>query len=371
MAGNVANIKPYGSSAGREHPDHYKRPDTLIVDIHGHIMTEGVDEEVRKHVPAMSLDAVKYASPLTRELNKKQNEDRHEELVGVTKRLADMDKMCVDVMAISPQPPQMHYDAPEALGQETAQKVNDNIARAVSEAPDRLVGLGTVPLQNTDMALKELDRIINELGFKGIQIGAQIGQDELSAERFEPFWAKCEELDIPILLHPTSFASDRFGAHYLTNIIGNPLDTTVAIHYLIFDGVLARYPGLKIVAVHGGAFVAAYSARMDHAWGQREDCCLHIDQPPTSYLKNMYFDTTVFSTHQLDYLAKQYGTDRIVLGTDYPFDMADYDPTEHIMGLDDSYSAADKEAMCGLTSAGLLKIDVNDFARANPQDNWS
>ena len=371
MPGNVANIKPYGSSAGREHPDHYKRPDTLIVDIHGHIMTEGVDEEVRKHVPAMSLDAVKYASPLTRELNKKQNEDRHEELVGVTKRLADMDDMCVDVMAISPQPPQMHYDAPDALGQETAQKVNDNIARAVSEAPDRLVGLGTVPLQNTDMALKELDRIIGELGFKGIQIGAQIGQDELSAERLEPFWAKCEELDIPILLHPTSFASERFGAHYLTNIIGNPLDTTVAIHYLIFDGVLARYPGLKIVAVHGGAFVAAYSARMDHDWGQREDCCLNIDQLPTSYLKNMYFDTTVFSTHQLDYLAKLYGTDRIVLGTDYPFDMADYDPTEHIMGLDDSYSAADREAMCGLTSAGLLKIDVNDFARANPQDNWS
>jgi aminocarboxymuconate-semialdehyde decarboxylase len=321
-------------------------------------------------VPANTLDAVKYASPLTREISKKQNEDRHEELVGVTKRLADMDKMCVDVMAISPQPPQMHYAAPDALGQETAQKVNDNIARAVSEAPDRLIGLGTVPLQNTDMALKELDRLTNDLGFKGIQIGAQIDKDELSAERLEPFWAKCSEMEIPILLHPTSFASERFGAHYMTNIIGNPLDTTVAVHYLIFDGVMARHPGLKFVIVHGGAFVAAYAARMDHAWGQREDCCLHIDQPPSSYLKNMYFDTVVFANDQLEFLVKKYGSDKIVLGTDYPFDMADYDPTEHVMGID-SISMADKEAICGQNSASLLGVDVNDFARAKPQDNWS
>ena len=101
-----------------------------------------------------------------------------------------------------------------------------------------------------------------------------------------------------------------------------------------------------------------------------EDCCLHIDQPPTSYLKNMYFDTTVFATDQLDFLARKYGSDKIVLGTDYPFDMADYDPTEHIMGLD-GFSASEKEAMCGLNSANLLKVDVNDFARANPQENWS
>jgi len=273
-------------------------------------------------------------------------------------------------MAISPQPPQMHYGAPDALGQETAIKVNDNIARAVSEAPDRLMGLGTVPLQNTDMALKELDRITTELGFKGIQIGAQIGNDELSAERLEPFWAKCSEMEIPILLHPTSFASERFGAHYLTNIIGNPLDTTVAVHYLIFDGVLARHPGLKFVVVHGGAFVAAYAARMDHAWGQREDCCLHIDQPPTSYLKNMYFDTVVFANDQLEFLVQKYGSDKIVLGTDYPFDMADYDPTEHVMGID-SLSKADKEAICGLNSAKLLGVTPDDFARANPQPNWS
>lgn len=370
MVGNVAKINPYGSSAGRKHPEHYKRPETLIIDIHGHIRTDGVDEEVRKFVPAMSLDAVKYASPLTRELNKKQNEDRLEELLSITRRLADMDKMCIDVMAISPEPPQFHYGAPDALGQETAEKINNNIARAVAEAPDRLIGLGTVPLQNTDMALTELDRLTSELGFKGIEIGAQIGNDELSAERLEPFWARCEELDIPILLHPTSFASERFGAHYLTNLIGNPLDTTVAIHYLIFDGVLARYPGLKLVAVHGGGFVAAYAARMDHAWGQREDCCLHIEQPPTSYLKNLYFDTTVFSNDQLEFLAKKYGSDKILLGTDYPFDMGEYDPTEHIMGID-GFSKPDQEAICGLNTAELLKVNLNDFTRATPQENWS
>ena len=363
MPGNVDNIRPYQSSAGREHPEHYKRPDSLVIDIHGHILTEGVDEEVRKHVPADTLDAVKYASPLTRELNMKQNKERWKELTGVDQRLADMDRMCVDVMALSPAPPQFHYAAPAALGQETAEKVNNNIAKVVKENPDRLVGLGTVPLQDTDMALKELDRLTNELGMKGIEIGAQIDKDELSAKRLEPFWAKCAEMEIPILLHPTSFASDRFGAHYLTNIIGNPLDTTVAVHYLIFDGVLERHPGLKFVVVHGGAFVAAYAARMDHAWAQREDCCLHIDRPPTSYLKDMYFDNVVFANDQLEFLIKKYGADKIVLGTDYPFDMAEYDPTEHVMGID-SISTADKEAICGLNSANLLGVDVNDFSRA-------
>src|SRR3546814_6365682 len=122
MPSNAANIRPYQSTAGQPHPDTFKRPDTLVVDIHGHILTEGVDEEVRKHVPAERLDAVKFAGALTRELNQKQGRERREELIGVDKRLADMDRMCVDVMAISPVPPQFHYHAPAALGHETAQK---------------------------------------------------------------------------------------------------------------------------------------------------------------------------------------------------------------------------------------------------------
>lgn len=370
MPSNAANIRPYQSSAGRAHPEHFSRPETLIVDIHGHILTEGIDEEVRKHVPPERLDAVKFAGELTRKLNQKQNKERWEELTGVEKRLADMDRMCVDVMAISPVPPQFHYHAPAALGHETAQKINDNVARAVGQAPDRLVGLGTVPLQDTDLALRELDRLTDELGLAGIEIGAKVVDDELSAERFEPFWAKCEEKDVPILLHPTSFASERFGNHYLTNIIGNPLDTTVAIHYLIFDGVLDRHPDLKFVVVHGGAFAAAYAARMDHAWAQREDCCLHIDQPPTSYLAKMYFDTVVFANDQLEFLARKYGSDRIVLGTDYPFDMAEYDPTEHVVGIE-AFSQNDKEKICGLNAAQLLGLDVNAYARAKSPGNWS
>lgn len=370
MPSNAANIRPYQSSAGRSHPDTFTRPDTLIIDIHGHILTEGVDDEVRKHVPPESLDAVKYAGALTRELNKKQNQERWEELTGIDKRLADMDKMCVDVMAISPVPPQFHYSAPASLGHEVSQQINDNVALTVGKCPERLIGLGTVPLQDTELALEELDRAINALGLAGIEIGAKVGQDELSAERLDPFWERCQELDIPILLHPTSFASDRFGNHYLTNIIGNPLDTTVAIHYLIFDGVLDRFPELKLVVVHGGAFAAAYAARMDHAWAQREDCCLHIQQPPTSYLKKMYFDTVVFSNDQLEFLGKKYGTDHILLGTDYPFDMAEYDPTEHVVGID-AFSQSDKEKICGLNAAELLGIDVNAYARAKSPGNWS
>ena len=167
---------------------------------------------------------------------------------------------------------------------ESAEIINNNIANTVKTNPKRLTGLGTVPLQNTDLAIKELERCF-KLGFKGIQIGARVGNEELSAPRLEPFWKRCEELDILIFIHPSSFYSDRFGEHYMLNVIGNPLDTSVAVHYLIFDGVMARYPKIKFYLSHGGAFPASYAARMDHAYGARIDARQKIYEKPTTYLK--------------------------------------------------------------------------------------
>ncbi len=198
--------------------------------------------------------------------------------------------------------------------------------------PDRFVALGTVPLQDGNEAAKELERSMQELGFKGCQILTNVAGKELSDPAFAPFWAKAEALGALVVIHPNGFTGgERFSRLYFSNVIGNPLDTTVALHYLIFDGVLERHPNLKILAVHGGGYLGGYSGRIDHAWGARTDVANKLPKPPTEYLKKVYFDTVVFTPHQLEYLVKVFGADHILMGTDYPFDMADYDPVGHVV----------------------------------------
>ncbi|MEA2994910.1 MAG: aminocarboxymuconate-semialdehyde decarboxylase, partial [Alphaproteobacteria bacterium] len=148
--------------------------------------------------------------------------------------------------------------------------------------------------------------------------------------------------------------AQRLSRFYFNNVIGNPFETTLALHYLIFDGVLERHPDLKILAVHGGGYLAAYSGRIDHAWGARADCQAGLPKPPTHYLKKIYFDTVVFTPHQLHALIETFGADHVVMGTDYPYDMAEYEPIEHLVsaGLDSSTVAA----IAGLNAKKLLGL---------------
>ena len=136
------------------------------------------------------------------------------------------------------------------------------------------------------------------------------------------------------MMHPNGFThGERLTHFYFNNVLGNPLDTTLALHNLIFSGTLARFPDLKLMAVHGGGYLPAYSGRIDHAWGARQDCHASLPLPPTTYLRQVYLDTVVFSYHQLAYLLDLFGPDRILMGTDYPFDMAEYNPIGHIAGI--------------------------------------
>jgi aminocarboxymuconate-semialdehyde decarboxylase len=267
-----------------------------------------------------------------------------------------MDAMGVDMQLICPGPPQLYYTVRLDIAAQATRILNDGIAEYVGKYSDRLVALGGVPLQDGNEAATELERCMKQLKFKGVEILTNVAGNELSNPAYSPFWKKAEELGAIVLIHPNGFThADRLKRFYFNNVIGNPLETTIALHYLIFDGVLERHPNLKILAVHGGGYLGGYSGRIDHAWGARSDAHGDLPKPPTHYLKrNVYFDTVVFTPEQLQTLVKTFGADHVVMGTDYPFDMADFDPVEHVMSS--GFDAATAAAIAGENARKLLGL---------------
>src|SRR2546430_8586541 len=181
-----------------------------------------------------------------------------------------MDRMAIDIQAITPSPAQTYYSAEPELGIATARVINDNLADICGRYPDRFVGLGTVPFQAPELAIAELERLRNSLGFRGIEIMTHVAGEDLSGERFRKIFARCEDLGLVVFMHPDGFTeAQRLADHYFNNVIGNPLDSTVALHHLIFGGMLADYPNLKLVVAHGGGVFPAYSGRIYHAPSSR------------------------------------------------------------------------------------------------------
>ncbi|MGQ7790854.1 amidohydrolase family protein [Faunimonas sp. B44] len=327
----------YGPTAARTHgrPGRETRPKSTTVDVHSHIAVPEAAELVKPHLDWSTVPLAHFATPETKALNQKQDADRTSRFLEYDVRLADLDAMGVDVQVVKPPPPQCYYTVPLDIAVRASQIVNDGVAEYVAGRPDRFVGFGTVPLQDGGEAAKELDRIVRQHGFRGVQVLTNVAGKELSDPEFAPFWAKAEALGVLVVIHPNGFThAERLTRYYFNNVVGNPFDTTVALHYLIFDGVLERHPDLKILAVHGGGYLPAYSGRIDHAWGARSDTRGELPNPPTSYLRKVYFDTVVFTPHQLRNLVEVFGADRILMGTDYPFDMAEADPIGHIRSVD-------------------------------------
>jgi aminocarboxymuconate-semialdehyde decarboxylase len=347
----------YEPTAARRHgkPGREARPQSITVDIHSHVAVPAAAAFVKPRLDPMTNPLVLHATPETRALNQKQEEDIRERITKHDRRLTELDAMGVDFQLVMPPPPQCYYTVPVEVAVEAARIVNDGIAEFVAKMPDRFAGLGSVPMPDGNEAAKELERCVGKLGLKGAQILTNVAGRELSDPAFEPFWKKAEELNALVVLHPSGFTEGkRFARFSFSNTIGNPLETTIALHYLIFDGVLERHPNLKILAVHGGGYLGAYPGRIDHAWGARSDAHGTLPHPPTSYLKKIYFDSVVFTPEQLAELVRLYGADHVIMGTDYPFDMADYDPIGHVAsaGLD----AAAVAAVAGGNAKRLLGL---------------
>lgn len=345
----------YGPTSARPLPPAIGKLSTTTVDSHAHVLIPEAAKYMVPHVDPKRIAMIKHANEETNMVNAKQEADRGPvAMQDRDDRLRVLDAQNIDIQIVAPPPPQCYYQSPIEHAAIASRMVNDGLAEWVSGDPDRFAGLGTVPLQDPEESATELERAMG-LGLKGVMLLTNMDGEEISANRFRPFWKKAEELGAVVMIHPNGFTEGkRYSEYYFQNVIGNPLETTTALHYIIFNGLLRDLPDLKIFAVHGGGYLPSYSGRIDHAWGARRDCEANLPEPPTNYLKKVYFDNVVFSNHQLEYLVAQYGSDKIIMGSDYPFDMADYDPIGHIAGS--NLSDADKSNVAGLTALKLFGL---------------
>ena len=275
----------------------------------------------------------------------------------VPDRLALMDQQGTDVEALSINP--FWYGVDRDLARQIIKIQNEKLAELCAAHPDRFAAFATVALQHPDLAVEQLEEGVKKLGLRGASVGGSVNGEELSSEKFHPFWAKVEELGVVVFMHPQGVPDLRKrlqGNGMLTNVIGNPLETTIALSHLIFEGTLDRFPGLKLCAAHGGGYLPSYADRSDHG-------CLVFPQNcnstmpkkhPTEYLRQLYFDALVFTPEALRHLVAQCGVSQIVMGTDSPIGWTNV-AVDHILGTP-SLSNADKIAILGGNAARLLRI---------------
>jgi aminocarboxymuconate-semialdehyde decarboxylase len=273
-------------------------------------------------------------------------------------RLRAMDEQGIDVEALSINP--YWYKADRDLARKLIQMQNESLAEACAAHPDRFVAFASVALQHPDLAAEQLEVGMKKYGLRGAAVGGSVDGAELSDPRFHPFWGKAEALGAVIFVHPQGTAeleaTTRLkGNGVLTNTIGNPLETTIALSHLIFEGTLDRFPGLKICAAHGGGYLPSYGARSDAILTTFPDRITGtLKKKPTEYLRQMYYDSIVFTGEALRHLAAEVGAGQIVMGTDYPYPWTDTS-VDHILGTP-GLSDAERVAMLGGTAATLLGI---------------
>lgn len=320
----------------------------LTVDIHCHSYVHDVWPLIA------DSEEIDYLRPLIDNAGLKNKID----LNNVDFRLQQMDQQGIDIQAVSLHVGQYHHWANRDLAAKLVSIQNEKIAELCARFPDRFVGLGAVSLQHPELAVQQMKHGIRELDMRGFMITASLDGEELASSRFHPFWAAAEELGTVIFIHPRNFPAGQsrlVGNGRLDNVIGNPLETSVALSHLIFEGTLDRYPGVKICAAHGGGYLPSYIGRSDHCATHTKKFCKPVDKLPSEYLKQLYFDSLVYSTENLRHLLNTVGAGQVVVGTDFPFGMSNKDSINHVLSVEE-LSDSEKESILGGTAARLLGI---------------
>jgi aminocarboxymuconate-semialdehyde decarboxylase len=280
-------------------------------------------------------------------------------LVVSPERIKAMDEQGIDIEALSLNPI-FWYKADPDLAKQVVNLQNEKLAEICAAQPDRFVGLGSVALQHPDLAAEQLEYAVKNLGLRGALIGGSVNGQELSDPKFHPFWAKAEQLGVVIFIHPQGTDELRAGGRLkgngvLENVIGNPLETTIALSHLIFEGTLDTFPGLKICGAHAGGYLPSYAARSDQGCVTfPARCTKTLAKKPSEYLKQLYYDSMVFTPEGLRHLVAEVGASQIVMGTDYPFPWTTTS-VDHILATP-GLSDADRAAILGETAAKLLDL---------------
>jgi aminocarboxymuconate-semialdehyde decarboxylase len=327
------------------------------VDVHAHVLLPEVDALVAGLpglAEAKALDA-RRNGPAALAVSGPMVRARIPLLTDVTARLAAMDTQGVDVQLVSPSPSHYHSWTDEETAEKLCRLANEATAAHCSAAPDRLRGLGLVPLQHPGRMPGALDYALRQ-GLAGVEISSHAPGRELSDPAYEPFWARAEETGAVVFLHPFGCTLDeRLDRWYLSNTVGQPTENAVALSHLIFSGVLDRHPGLKVIAAHGGGYLPTHIGRSDHAWSARSDAGAGCAHPPSSYLRRLYFDSLVHDPHVLRELVRAAGAGRVLLGSDFPFDMGAEDPVADLRAAD--LPEADFDAVRGGNATTLLSLE--------------
>jgi aminocarboxymuconate-semialdehyde decarboxylase len=275
--------------------------------------------------------------------------------IDLAERIAEMDAQGVAVQALSLTSPMVYWAEPD-LSHRLARAFNDGASAAHLAYPDRLVGLLTLPMTDAERSLDELERAARLPGMRGVYMGTNIETHDLSDARFTPVFARIEALGLPIFLHPLQVVGGkRLQPYYLSNLIGNPVDTAIAAAHLIFGGVLDRFPSLEINLPHAGGALPILIGRFDHGHRVRPET-RHLPQPPSAYLRRFTYDTIGHAPEILRFVISQVGADRVLLGSDYCFDMGLADPLGDVERLD-VLTAAERDLIAGQTASRLLALE--------------
>jgi len=331
----------------------------LAIDIHAHAIIPEAEAIARSDsgwARANELAVIASGAESAEHNRKLMATVYRAKFAGLDARLSAMDAMGIDVQAVS-LAPIYHYWAAIELARKIVATANEGLAELCARRPDRLVGLGTLSMQHPDFAVEQLDRAVRGLGLKGAIISTAVNEFELADPRYDPLWAKAEELDALIFMHPAGCPLGvRLVPYYLSNLIGNPADTTIALAHLVFGGVFDRFPRLKLCAAHGGGYFPFYVSRFDHGWTVRPEShtCREL---PSRYLRRIWFDSLVYSPEQLELLVRRAGAGQIVIGTDYPFDMGVDDPLERLAAAS-GLSENERAAIRGNNAARILNLNL-------------
>jgi aminocarboxymuconate-semialdehyde decarboxylase len=327
---------------------------TKTIDIHTHVLADATVKLMQKEIPSLGLkmapyDADNAVCEVAGVAYRPFSRGGHD----IERRFKDMDAAEVDVHLLSVAPQTWLYGQEAAVGIAGATIQNDEIARLVKEHPERFSGIATLPMQAPDKAADELRRAMRKLGLHGAMIGSNIGGKNLDDPSFEPLWAAAEELDAFMMIHPGNVAgADRLRSYYLGNLIGNPLDTTIAGACLIFGGVLERHPKLNFIMSHGGGFIPYQGGRWVHGWEVRPEPKVNVKHSPAPYLDRFLYDTILHTKAPLEFLISSVGANRVFLGSDYPYDMGTGECVRQVRAA--NIPEADRDIILGGHAANIL-----------------